>query len=210
MGTTQDVASHQPLSQVEQIAPFIAASALPSAPLPAFLAKSLGPSELPSRSTPMTPRSSSDDPLSRKNPSVHPDSSTQVSSRRQIAALEISEEIIDGVPPFAITALPESILLDHDVKSQASREPSIASSRCPVRTRLLGRGPVFGRQKEILDPRIIVRQLFADYTESLGTFLTFTAVCTGQNIPKLYACWNRRHNILRFYYLANTRPPCRR
>jgi hypothetical protein len=208
---TQDLASHhKTLSQVDQIAPFMAASAVPPAPPPAFLEKRLDSSDLvqlPSRSTPLTQRSFSDDPLTRQNQSTQHDcSSTQGSSRRHVPALEISEETIDGVsaqtahgaPPVVTTAFPESTLLDQDVKSQASCEPSLASSKCRIRTRLLGRGPVFGRQKEVLDPRIIVRQLSTE--EYLDPCLTSTrlncslhrakrsdAVCLSESSPQYFS-----------------------
>jgi hypothetical protein len=157
---------HTSPSQVERIAPFIIGSAVPSVAPPIILASGVASSDPPSRASLQTPQSASQDPLFRKTRTTQHDHNSSIhgTSDRQTAASEIAEETIDGssvrtvqaAPEFAVSSFPVSTVPDPDTKSQASREPSVTSSKRRVRTKLLGHGPVFGGQKRVLDPRIIV------------------------------------------------------
>lgn len=164
-GVTQEIPF--PHTSLERIAPFIIGSAVPSVAPPISLASRLAPSDPSSRACPRTPQSASQDPLLRKNQTTQHDHNSSIygTSDRQTAASEIAEETIDGSSARTVQAAPElvvpsvavSAVPDRDVKSRASREPSVTSSKRRVRTKLFGHGPIFARQKKVLDPRIIVR-----------------------------------------------------
>jgi CO/xanthine dehydrogenase Mo-binding subunit len=156
-------------------------SAVPSVAPPISLASRLGPPDPSSRASPRTPQSASQDPLIRKNQRNQHDHNSSIygASDRQTAASEIAEETIDSSSARTVQAAPElvvpsvavSTVPDRDVKSRASREPSVNSSKHRVRTKLFGHGPVFAQQKKVLDPRIIVRLFPPNYMEvHFGTF----------------------------------------
>ena len=178
LGMVQGFAScpRKSFSQVERIAPFITASAVSSVPNSVSLAQS--EIEPPSRVSHLIPKSSSNNPLLRQNQTIQHAfrNATREASGRQVSAPEIVEEsasthTVQCVPSLDIPALPKSTLPDQDVigdvRSQTSREPSVAPLTYRLRTKLLGHGPVFGRQKQILDSRIIVRRFSGNVLRQL-------------------------------------------